>query len=286
MVDPTPRISYVNGRYVPHHQAALHIEDRGTQFADAVYEVVAVRGGRPRHMDQHLDRLGRSLAALSIAWPTARRALPHIIAEVVRRNRVRDGVVYLQVSRGVAHRNHPFPAGVVPSLVVSAWRQPGPSARQMEEGIAVVTVPDQRWKRLDIKSVGLLGNVLARQSAKEAGAYEAWQVDERGCVTEGAATNAFIVDRDARVITHPDDTRILGGVTRSNVLRLAAEAGIPVALRPFSVEEAKAAAEAFLSGTTVMVLPVVRIDGSPVADGRPGPVTLRLRALYQDFRCS
>lgn len=281
------RIAYVNGQYLHHSLAGLHIEDRGTQFADAVYEVVAIRNGRPCHLEQHLDRLGRSLAALAIAWPVPRRVLPHILAEVVRRNRLGDGVAYLQVSRGVAHRNHAFPADTQPSLVVSAWRQPGPSAAAAEQGVAVVTAPDQRWKRPDIKTVGLLANVLARQAAKEAGAYEAWLVDEeRGVVTEGSATNAYIVDGQGRVVTHPADGHVLGGVTRCNILTLAAEAGIPVEERPFTVAEAMAAAEAFASGTTATVLPVTRIDGRPVGSGRPGPVTRRLRALYQDLRPS
>ncbi len=275
-----PRVSYVNGRYVPHHDAVLHIEDRGTQFADAVYEVLPVVAGRIRHLEQHLDRLGRSLAALELAWPVARRVLPLILAEVARRNRVGGGIVYLQVSRGVAHRNHPFPADAKPSLVVSAWAQPGPSAVMVAAGVAVVTRPDQRRKRPDIKTVGLLANVLGRQSAREAGAYEAWLVDQRGRVTEGSATNAFIVAADGTVVTHPADAAILGGVTRANVLALARAAGLAVAERPFTVAEAQAAREAFLTGTTVMVLPVVRIDGVAIADGRPGTLTRRLRALY------
>ena len=279
------RIAYVNGQYLHHSLAGLPIEDRGTQFADAAYEVVAVRGGRLCHLDQHLDRLTYSLSELAIAWPVPRRVLPHILAEVVRRNLLRDGVAYIQVSRGVAHRNHAFPADTQPSLVVSAWRQPAPPPALLEQGASVVTVPDQRWKRPDIKTVGLLANVLARQAAKEAGAWEAWLVDEaRGVVTEGTATNAFLVDGQGRVVTHPADRHILGGITRANLLKLAAEAGIAVIERPFTVAEALSAAEAFASGTTAMVLPVTRIDGRQVGSGHPGPVTLRLRALYQGLR--
>lgn len=279
-----PRISYVNGRYVPHSQAAIHVEDRGLQFADAVYEVLAVVDGRVAHVHSHLDRLERSLAALAIAWPVSRAVLPVILAEIVRRNRLAQGVVYLQISRGIAHRNHVFPLDAIPTLVISAWPHSGPSERQVEEGVAVVTRPDQRWKRPDIKTVGLLANVLARQSAKEAGAFEAWLVDEKGAVTEGAATSAFIVAADGAILTHPADSAILPGVTRSNVLRLAREAGYEVGERPFTLAEAKAAREAFLTGTTVTVLPVTRIDGAPVGDGRPGAVTRHLRALYQEFR--
>jgi D-alanine transaminase len=283
-VPPAPRVSFVNGRYVRHAEAALHVEDRAGQFADAVYEVMAVLEGRLQHADQHLDRLGRSLAALSIAWPVPRRVLPVIVGEVVRRNHVRDGLVYIQASRGVAHRNHPFPADTLPSLVVTGWRQSLDFDTQAAAGVAVVTAPDQRWKRPDIKTVGLLANVLARQSAREQGVSEAWLVDDRGLLTEGAATNAFIVDRAGRVVTHPADGRILGGVTRANVLHLAAKAGIAVDERPFTPAEARSAAEAFLTGTSMTVMPVVAIDGVPVGNGRPGPVTLKLRALYQDLR--
>jgi D-alanine transaminase len=279
-----PRISYVNGRYVPHHDAVVHVEDRGYQFADAVYEVVPVAGGRVRHLSQHLDRLARSLAALEIAWPVARGAMPFIVERVAKLNRVRNGLVYLQVSRGVAHRNHCFPAGTSSSLVVSAWPVSGPSGEQVEKGVAVVSRPDQRWKRPDIKTVGLLPNVLARQSAKEAGGYEAWLVNDKGLVTEGSATNAFIVDADGTLRTHPADNAVLGGITRCNVLKLARDAGIRVEERAFTLAEALASREAFLTGTTITVLPVTRIDGQPVGEGRPGPVTLKLRALYQELR--
>lgn len=278
------RVSYVNGLYLSHSQAGVHIEDRGFQFADGVYEVLPVLGGRVRHLDQHLDRLDRSLAALRIHWPVARAALPVILAQVLRRNRVTDGVAYVQATRGSAHRNHLFPDHVEPGLVVSAWPQKGPSAKLVEEGVAVVTCPDQRWKRPDIKSVSLLPNVLARQGAKESGAYEAWLVNERGEVTEGAATNAYMVDAAGTLRTHPANGAILAGVTRANLLRLAAEAGIRVDERAFTVEEAKTAAEAFISGTTFMVLPVTHLDGGPIGTGRPGPVTQKLRHLYERFR--
>lgn len=285
-VPPAPRVSYVNGRYVRHAEAALHVEDRAGQFADAVYEVLAIQGGRPLHADQHLDRLGRSLDALAIDWPVPRRVLPLIVAQVTARNRIGDGLVYIQVSRGVAHRNHPFPADALPSLVVTGWRQSLDFEAQAAKGYSVVTAADQRWKRPDIKSVGLLANVLARQAARERGVSEAWLVDEaRGVITEGAATNAFIVDKAGRVVTHPADGRILGGVTRANTLALAASAGIAVDERPFTLPEAKAAAEAFLTGTSMTVMPVVAIDGQAVGGGRPGPVTLKLRALYKGLRC-
>ena len=279
-----PRISYVNGRYVPHDDAAVSIQDRGYQFADGLYEVLPVMGGRLCHVEQHLDRLNRSLAALSISWPVDRRVLPVICARVMRRNRVSDGIVYIQISRGVAPRNHLFPAGVAPSLVVSAWAQKGPPNGVVEAGVAVISASDQRWKRPDIKSIVLLPNVLARQLAKEAGAYETWQVDHEGQVTEGSATNAFMVTTDGTIVTRPTDSTILGGVTRANVLELARKAGMNVVERPFTIAQAQGAAEAFITGTTIMVLPVVSIDGAKIGNGQPGPISLRLRALYRELR--
>lgn len=278
------RITYVNGRYQLHSQASVHVEDRGYQFADAVYEVVPVAHGRVHHLDQHLDRLDRSLAALAISWPVGRRVLAQICARIATVNRVVDGLVYIQISRGVARRNHLFPAAVQPSLVVSAWGVKGPGAAAVEQGVAVLTRPEQRWKRPDIKTVGLLPNLLARQSAKDEGAYEAWLVDDQGHVTEGSATNAFIVDARGCLRTHPADGSVLGGITRANVLELARRERLAVEERAFTVAEALAAREAFITGTTLMVLPVTRIDDRKVGEGMPGPITRRLRALYQELR--
>ena len=272
-----PRVSYVNGLYLNHRDAAIHVDDRGHHFADAVYEVLPVVGGRICHLDQHLDRLERSLGALAISWPVPRRVIPHILREVVRRNRLKAGLVYLQASRGVARRYHPFPVDTPSSLVVSAWAHAGLSSALVEQGVRVVTQPDLRWKRPDIKATGLLPNVLARQSAREAGAFEAWLVDERDIVTEGSATNVFIVAADGALLTHPADTAILGGVTRANVVKLARTIGLEVGERPFTIAEALKAREAFLTGTTMMVMPVVRVDDTVIGDGKAGPVTLRLR---------
>lgn len=279
-----PHVSYVNGRYVPHDEAVVHMDDRGFQFADSVYDVVPVVAGRMRLVDQHLDRLGRSLAALAVGWPVARRALPVIMARIMRRNWVNDGVIYIQVTRGVAPRNHPFPSSAVPSLVVSAWNNAGPAARLVEEGVRVVTRPDERWGRPDIKTTGLLANVLARQSAKENGAYEAWLIDRSRHVTEGCSSNVFILARDGALLTHPDNGAILPGITRANVIRMARGLGLEVGERAFTLDEARAARETFLTGTTITVLPVVTVDDAAIGDGKPGPVTMKLRALYQDYR--
>ena len=279
-----PRIAYVNGRYVPHRQAAVHIEDRGYQFADGVYEVCEVARGQIMDMTRHLDRLDRSLGELRIEWPLGRKVLEGIMVEVVRRNRVENGLVYLQVTRGVAPRDHYFPTGETrPALVVTAKRSdPRAAAKRAAEGVKVITVPENRWERVDIKTVGLLPNVLARQQAKEAGAVEAWFVDADGTVKEGASTNAWIVTADGALVTRPAEFGILRGVTRTTVIDVAHRLGLRVEERGFSVDEAKRAKEAFITAATTVVMPVVAIDGEAVANGHPGSVTLSLREAFFD----
>ena len=278
------RIAYVNGQYVAHSAASVHIEDRGYQFADGVYEVCEVREGYIVDLTRHLDRLDRSLSELSIAWPLSRNSLIRVIRETVRRNRVRDGMFYMQVTRGVAKRDHVFPGkNVRSSLVVTAKsidRAAGNARAQM--GISVITVPENRWDRVDIKTVGLLPNVMARQKAKEAGAAEAWFVDERGFVKEGAATNAWIITRDGVLVTRPAEHGILRGVTRTTLFDLAARLNLKIEEREFSVDEAKGAREAFISAATTLIMPVVRIDDAPIANGSPGSLSLSLRDAFFD----
>ena len=275
------RIAYVNGRYVPHRDARVHVEDRGFQFADAVYEVVAVRDGRLIDEAPHLKRLKRSLGELRIAQPMGEAALKAVMREVIRRNGVRNGIIYLQISRGVAPRDFPFPKDARPSIVMTARHQRGPNPRLVEEGVGVITIPDIRWARPDIKSVALLPNALGKQQAKEAGAYEAWQVDRDGKVTEGTSSNAWIVTAAGEVVTRQADTSILNGVTRLSLIALLQGEGLRLVERPFSVAEAKAAREAFLTSATNFVLPVVRIDGAPIGNGYPGSIVRRLREAYE-----
>jgi len=279
-----PRIAYVNGRYVAHADASVHIEDRGYQFADGVYEVCEVARGFIVDMPRHLGRLGRSLAELSIDWPVTQRVLPLILREVVRRNHVVNGLVYVQVTRGVASREFFFPApGTRPSLVVTARKaDPAAAAKRAETGIKVITVPENRWDRVDIKSTGLLPNVLAKQKAKEAGAQEAWFVDTDGMVTEGGSSNAWIVTRDGVLVTRPAEHGILRGITRTTLFDVAAKLGLTIEERKFSVAEAKAAREAFISSATTIAMPVVAIDGAPIANGHPGSMTLSLRQAFFD----
>jgi D-alanine transaminase len=275
------RIAYVNGRYRRHRDALVHVEDRGYQFADGVYEVCEVRGGRIVDERRHMARLTRSLAELRIAMPMPLAALSIVLHETVGRNRVRDGILYLQVTRGVARRDHGFPpAGTPPGIVVTA-RSHDPAAAEMTaaQGIAVITVQDNRWARPDIKSVSLLPNILAKQAARDRGAREAWFVDADGYVTEGASSNAWIVT-GADVVTRPADSRILEGIARRVVLDAIAAQGLRLAERPFTVAEATSAREAFVTAATQIVQPVVRIDGIPVGDGRPGPVATALRRQF------
>lgn len=278
------RIAYVNGRYVPHRAASVHVEDRGYQFADGVYEVCEVRGGRLVDERRHMERLERSLNELRIAMPMPRNALGMVFRETVARNRVRDGILYLQVTRGVARRDHAFPPpGTRPSIVITAKNY---DLDKLEagaaEGAAVISVPENRWPRVDIKSVSLLPNVLAKQAAREQGAKEAWFVDAEGRVTEGSSSNAWIVTRDGAVVTRPADFGILCGITRTVVLEVIAEHGLKLEERPFTMDEAYAAREAFITSATQFVTPVVQIDGRPVGNGAPGLIASALRRDYHD----
>lgn len=278
-----PRIAYVNGRYVAHADAAVHIEDRGYQFADGVYEVCEVARGFIVDMPRHLARLNRSLTELSIGWPVTQGVLPLLLREVVRRNHVANGLVYVQVTRGVASRDFVFPMDTPSSLVITARKaDPAAAVKRAETGIKVITVPENRWDRVDIKSTGLLPNVLAKQKAKEAGAQEAWFVDTDGNVKEGGSSNAWIVTRDGILVTRPAEHGILRGITRTTMFEVAAKLGLKIEERGFSVAEAKAAREAFISSATTIAMPVVAIDGDPVANGHPGSVTLSLRQAFFD----
>jgi D-alanine transaminase len=276
------RVAYVNGRFFRHDQASVHIEDRGFQFADGVYEVWAVFGGKLADADGHFDRLSRSLGELRIAEPMSRAALKMVLGQVLRRNSIREGMVYLQVTRGVAPRDHIFPdPPPPPSLVITAKAVDRVATEaRAERGVAVITVAENRWGRCDIKTVGLLPNVLAKQSAREAGAAEAWFVDDLGLVTEGAASNAWIVDKNGALRTRDIQANILRGITRASLMGVAREAGLTLEERPFTVAEAREAREAFVTGAGSLVLPVVKVDGTVLGDGAPGPVAKQLRRLY------
>jgi D-alanine transaminase len=276
------RVVYVNGRFRPHRNAMVHVEDRGYQLADGVYEVCEVRDGRLVDQRRHTERLLRSLAELRIPLPLPLAALDVVLNETVRRNRVTDGLVYVQVTRGVARRDHGFPpAGTRPSLVVSARRTDREqNERLAAAGVGVVTLAETRWARVDIKSISLLPNVLAKQAAREQGAREAWFVDRDGYVTEGASSNAWIVTGTGAVVTRPVGPDILRGISREVVKDALAAAGLTFEERPFTVAEALQAREAFLTAASQIVMPVVRIDGRPIGGGRPGPVAAALRQSF------
>jgi D-alanine transaminase len=275
-------IAYVNGRYLPSAKASVSIDDRAFTFGDGVYEVCEVRDGALIEENRHLARLGRSLAAVRLALPIGEAALRMVMRETVRRNRVRDGLVYIQVSRGAARRDHGFPPDDVrPGLVVVARSlDPATRAARAAAGVAVITLPDQRWAQPYIKTLQLLPNVLAKQAAREAGAFEAWFVDRDGFVTEGASTNAWIVTHDTGLVTRQADTSILHGVTRARLLDVAGALSLRFEERPFTPREAQEAKEAFLSSATTIATPVVSIDGKPIGDGRPGPTVAALRHAF------
>jgi D-alanine transaminase len=279
------RYAYVNGRYLPFRHAKVHVEDRGYQFADGVYEVCEVRGGRLIDERRHLERLQRSLKEIKIPLPMSVRALGVVLREVVSRNRIGYGIVYLQITRGVARRDHAFPSGqTLPSLVVTA-RSLNMSRNEAlaKNGIAVVSVPDDRWGRVDIKTIGLLPNVLARQNAIERGARDAWFIDKDGMVTEASSANAWIVTPDGVLVTRHVDRAILRGITRTVVFDAIKAEGLAVEERAFPLEEAYGAREAFITSASQIVLPVIRIDGRTIGDGKPGPVAMSLRRQFHRY---
>ena len=273
------RIAFVNGKYISHATAYVHVEDRGYQFADGVYEVSAVWKGKIIDEDLHFQRLKRSLQELSISMPMPINALKIISREIILRNRITDGILYLQISRGVAPREHEFPKQSDQSVVMTARPIDWPEDLKIT-GEEVITVDDIRWKRRDIKSISLLPNILAKQKAAAVNAYESWLIDEEGLITEGSSSNAWIVDDQNRIITRDLSENILGGVTRLTLIRLASENGLEVIERPFSISEAKNASEAFLTSTTSFIKGVRSIDGKTIRNGAVGPITAKLHKLY------
>lgn len=279
------RIAYVNGQYVPRKHASVHIEDRGYQFSDGVYEVCEVRGGHLVDQRRHMERLVRSLGEIRIKLPMPLSALNVVLHEIVARNRVKDGIVYVQVTRGVARRDHPFPSpSTRPALVVTANSlDMAKSEAIAADGVAVITLPDNRWERVDIKAIALLPNILAKQTAREQGAREAWYIDKDNRITEGSSSNAWIVTRDGKVVTRQADNGILKGITRAVVIDTLRAQGLELEERPFTVEEAYEAREAFLTSASQLVMPVVRINDRPVGNGAPGLVSAALRRDFHRY---
>jgi D-alanine transaminase len=276
------RTVFVNGSFVPFEQATIPLMDRGFLFADGIYEVSAVINGRLIDNEPHLARLDRSLKEIRIANPYSAAEWTRLEEEIVARNRLEEGLVYMQVTRGAAEREYVFPKDATPIVVMFTQPKNMIASPLAETGAAVITVPDLRWKRRDIKSIGLLAQVLAKQAAAEAGVSEAWMVED-GLITEGGSSTAFILTHERKVVTRPLSTAVLPGITRLSVMRLAKENGLTIEERAFSVDEALGAAEAFLTSASSLVMPVVSIDGKPVGDGKPGPMTRRLRRVYLDM---
>ena len=278
-----PRIAYVNGQYKTHIYASVHIEDRGFQFADGVYEVIYVYNEKFIDIEMHLDRLDRSLNELDIPWPVNRSALNIIIQEVVRRNRVKNGNIYLQVTRGSNNREFSYPEDLSPSLIVYARKANKDSIETTEKGYKIVSKPDIRWKRCDIKTVSLLPAVMAKQAAVEEGAIEAWLVDDSGLVTEGTSSNAWIVTEKNEIITRSTNNFILSGVTRKTILQLSQDLGLKYKERAFSLVEAKEAKEAFCTSSTALIKPIIQIDKKRIGSGTVGPVTKILIKNYFNY---
>jgi D-alanine transaminase len=275
-------IAYVNGRYVPLKNAEVHVEDRGYQFADGIYEYMAFFNRRLLDCDLHLKRLERSLKELGIALPMSLEAMNIVIEELIAQNSRDDGGVYMQVTRGVAKRDHPFPKGVKPAFVMTVCGPKYPKPFEVKDGVKVMTTRDTRWDRRDIKSVSLLANVLLKQEASKHSMREAWLVMDDGRISEGSVSNAFIINKNGAIVTHPADKHILGGITRDVVLRLARKAGIEVIEKPFSMSDMKAASEAFLTSSSANVLPVTQIDDMVIGNGKPRATTMKLMQLYHD----
>jgi len=273
------RTVYVNGNFVPEADAKVSIFDRAFLFAEGVYEVTAVLGGRPIDFDGHLARLERSLAEMEIARPLTHEQLHSLHTQLIALNRVEEGVVYLEITRGAADRDFLYPDGMPPTVVAFTQSRPLLDNPYAETGVKVITLPDLRWKRRDIKSTSLLAQTMGKQEARRRGGYEAWMVED-GFVTEGTSSTAFILDVNGSIRTQPLGHHILPGVTRCAVLRLAEAEGLTIEERPFTVAEALQAREAFLTAASAFVLPVVEIDGRPIGDGRPGPVAREFRRLY------
>ncbi len=276
------RFAYVNGRYLPRLEAVVDIEDRGYQFSDGVYEVCEVREGRIIDARRHMARLHRSLDELRIAMRMSDAALAIVIRECIRKNRVRNGIIYLQITRGVARRDHAFPPQETPPSVVVTARNLdfAGNERIAGEGVAVVTVPDNRWERVDIKSISLLPNVLAKQMAREQSAKEAWFVNRDGHVTDGSSSNAWIVTKAGMVVTPPADNGILRGITRSVLIEVVRAQGLKLEERSFTVDEIYGAREAFLTSASQTVMPVVRVDNRPIGNGAPGLIATALRRQF------
>ena len=272
------RIVYVNGSYVPEEQGKISIFDRGFLFADGIYEVTAVVNRKLVDYVAHMERLEQSLGEIRMEWPCSKEELKAMHLEMVKRNGLDEGWIYMQITRGSADRDFKFPKGVKPTLIAFTQAKKLVDSLDAVKGVSVITVPDIRWARRDIKTVMLLAPVLGKQAAYEAGAYEAWMVEE-GNVTEGTSSSAYIV-KDGKVITRGLSNSILAGCTRRAVFRLAKEKGVTIEERLFTPEEAYGADEAFLTSASNFVMPIVEIDGKRIGGGQPGPVTRKLREIF------
>ncbi len=275
--DNEPLTAWVNGRFVPLPEATVHIEDRGFQFADGVYEVIACVNGHFLDLQAHLERLERSCAAIRLDMPMSRSEMQQLVEEIYARNPFRRAMIYIQITRGAGPRAHYPATGMQPTVVLTSRALPQPSSERLAVGYTAITRPDIRWKHCEIKSIALLASIMGKQEAHDAGVDETFWLDDEGHVLEGCSTNAFAVI-DGKLVTHPLDHQVLGGITRDLVLRTARNHQITVEERPWRLHEA-GLTECMLSSTTNAVMPVCRIDGQPIGDGKPGRIALQLRQM-------
>lgn len=277
------RISYVNGQYLPHPLATMHIDERGMHFSDGVYEVIFFINKQCIDLDAHIKRLDFSLRELALDWPITKTVLPHIINDVIDQNRVNTGAIYIQITRGTAPRSHAFPKDAAPSLIISTKRMPFSLNPQKLENASAIIVPDQRWKRPDIKTICLLPNALAKEQAQQTGAYEAIFKLDNGFISEGSSTNVWIVDKNGKVITPPAKGYILNGITRQTLLKLGSKAGLQMSEKEITETDLLKASEVFLSGTTTFVKPITHINNKAIGHGKPGPITAKIAELYYSY---
>jgi len=279
-----PRLSYVNGKYLPHSKAVVSIEDRGLQFSDGVYEVIAVYNSFPVDLKRHINRLQRSMRELSFEYPPNIDSLLVVLRNIIRLNKIKNGNIYVQINRGVSPRNHLFPEDKIScTRIVTARSSLNPSNTYLDKGVSLSSQADIRWGRCDIKTVGLLGNVLTKQTAKTRGAFESILLGVDDTVTEASTANIWIVNKKKQLLTHPESQRILSGVTRNRIIDLIKDSGLEIIEKPFKLEDSLGAEEVFLTGTTISIIPVIEIDKTFISTGKPGPVTLEIISLYRTY---
>tara|TARA_B100000029_G_scaffold516680_1_gene632676 strand:- start:15761 stop:16639 length:879 start_codon:yes stop_codon:yes gene_type:complete len=274
-------LTYLNNKFVEHSKAKISVEDRGFLFSDSIYELISVLNGELIDLKPHLNRLKSSLKKIKINYKVNQLKFQNVIKKLIKNNKIFNGYVYIQITRGVAERKHEFPLKYKPSVIIFT-KNLNINNNIYKKGIKIITIPDIRWLRRDIKTTSLLANVLSKQMAVEKNAFESWLIDD-GYITEGSASNAWIIKNSNTIITHPSNTKILKGVTRDTVIKILKKNNFKIKERAFNLIEAKNAKEAFLTSSTLSVLPVVKIDNYNISNGKPGDITKKIMFLYKNY---